>query len=169
MHPDAQAERMQWWNGRGWWWWYHFWKITPSAWIICLFLAAVSQREKLGLRCIYQLNQKALHIQCLWSAHEFSTSANVLRPVCHKWDYPVCHFATSDIVKHRQGLSKLWGHDENFTTVMSVIHCVFTGKQLWISVSWGNTAPTVLYQSFPAASNNLMFSLKIKSNGRQRA
>lgn len=32
------------------------------------------------------------------------------------------------MAKHRQGLSRLWGRDENFTTVMLVIHCGFTGK-----------------------------------------
>ena len=84
--------------------------------------------EKVGLRRMYQLNQKALHAQYLQSAHEFSTSANALRSVCRKWDYLVCHFATSHMAKYRQGLLKLWGRDENFTTVMSVIHCDFTGK-----------------------------------------
>lgn len=37
-------------------------------------------------------------------------------------------FALSDVVKHRQGLSKLWSRDENLSAVMSVTHCVFTGE-----------------------------------------
>lgn len=98
---------------------------------ICLQLTSLAsskqpclRKGEMGLR----LNQRALHFQCLWSAHEFSTSANVLRSMYWKWNYLVCHFALSDMVKHRQGLSKLWGCDENFTTVMSVIHCIFKGK-----------------------------------------
>lgn len=64
-------------------------------------------------------------VKCTWIFHKRKCAAVQFS---RKWDYQLCHFATSDVAKHRQGLSRLWGRDENFTTVMLVIHCGFTGK-----------------------------------------
>lgn len=75
---------------------------------------------------LHQLNQKTLQIRCLSSTHQFSTSANVLTSTCRKWDYLVCR--RHDMAKHRQGLLKLWGRNETFKTVKSVICCLSTSK-----------------------------------------
>lgn len=79
--------------------------------------------------------------------------------VCWKWDYLLCHFATSDTIKHHQGLSKLWGRDENFTTDMAVIHCAFTGRLCMAlsAGSQGNDTIVVVGQSFPVAFSYVIF------------
>lgn len=126
------------------------------------------RREELGLGLTHQLNQKALRFQDLWSAREFfHRCKNVLRCMWWKWDYLACHFAMSDTVKRRrrQGLWKLWGRDENFKTVMSVIHCDFGRQkctQLWMCVCVPREPRAKWSLSvFPRVFKQL-FSLKIK-------
>lgn len=123
------------------------------------FLKSHLPYSEMRLSCTYQLSQKPLLIQCLQSEHEFSTSVNMLRPVCWKWDYLLCHFATSDTIKHHQGLSKLWGRDESFTTDMAVIQCAFTGRLCMAlsAGSQGNDAIVVVGQSFPVAFSYVIF------------
>lgn len=93
-------------------------------------LSALSQRGTTALSCMFCTSStRRPRISGVCEVHmNFPQAQMCCGPRVRKSDYPLCHFATSDVVKHRQGLWKLWGRDENFTTALSVIHCVFTGN-----------------------------------------
>lgn len=131
--------------------------FLPGAWIPCCFHLASSQMGWKWIGVAQQLNQKALHMQDLWNAHEFSRSVNVPWSVCRKWNYLMRHFALSDMVKHLWGLSEAAGLRRKTTQLPCHLLPVFSQPKsckLSFSVSQGSKNTAVPFQYFPDAFSN---------------